>query len=147
LDEINNHGVRLIIMIPMNRLLRDVMTRGVVSVPMDLSVREVAEKMIQQNVSAVTVTDHNGEIMGLISEMDVLKAVMDRSILNSAAESIMSSNIQTVGPSITLNEAAKIMMNKGIHRLVVLSEQGVGASDRPVGILSTGDIVREIIKK
>jgi CBS domain-containing protein len=134
-------------MIPMNRLLRDVMTRGVVSVPMDLSVREVAEKMIQQNVSAVTVTDHNGEIMGLISEMDVLKAVMDRSILNSAAESIMSSNIQTVGPSITLNEAAKIMMNKGIHRLVVLSEQGVGASDRPVGILSTGDIVREIIKK
>jgi CBS domain-containing protein len=134
-------------MIPMNRLLRDVMTRGVVSVPMDLSVREVAEKMIQQNVSAVTVTDHNGEIMGLISEMDVLKAVMDRSILNSAAESIMSSNIQTVGPSITLNEAAKIMMTKGIHRLVVLSEQGVGASDRPVGILSTGDIVREIIKK
>jgi CBS domain-containing protein len=134
-------------MIPMNRLLRDVMTRGVVSVPMDLSVREVAEKMIQQNVSAVTVTDHNGEIMGLISEMDVLKAVMDRSILNSAAESIMSSNIQTVGPSITVDEAAKIMMTKGIHRLVVLSEQGVGASDRPVGILSTGDIVREIIKK
>ena len=72
---------------------------------------------------------------------------MDRSILNSAAESIMSSNIQTVGPSITLDEAAKIMMTKGIHRLVVLSEQGVGASDRPVGILSTGDIVREIIKK
>jgi CBS domain-containing protein len=132
---------------PMNRLLRDVMTRGVVSVSMDLSVREVAEKMTQQNVSAVTVTDHNGEIMGLISEMDVLKAVMDRSILNSAAESIMSSNIQTVGPSITLDEAAKIMMTKGIHRLVVLSEQGVGASDRPVGILSTGDIVREIIKK
>ncbi|TFH40154.1 MAG: CBS domain-containing protein, partial [ANME-2 cluster archaeon] len=76
---------------PMNRLLRDVMTRGVVSVPMDLSIREVAEKMTQQNVSAVTVTNHSGEIMGLISEMDVLKAVMDRSILNSAAESIMSS--------------------------------------------------------
>ncbi len=132
---------------PMNRLLRDVMTRGVVSVPMDLSIREVAEKMTQQNVSAVTVTNHNGEIMGLISEMDVLKAVMDRSILNSAAESIMSSNIQSVGPSITLDNAARIMMNKGIHRLVVLSEQGVGASDRPVGILSSGDIVREMIKR
>jgi len=132
---------------PMNRLLRDVMTRGVVSVPMDLSIREVAEKMTQQNVSAVTVTNHSGEIMGLISEMDVLKAVMDRSILNSAAESIMSSNIQSVGPSITLDNAARIMMNKGIHRLVVLSEQGVGASDRPVGILSSGDIVREMIKR
>jgi CBS domain-containing protein len=132
---------------PMNRILRDVMTRGVVSVPMDLSIREVAEKMTQQNVSAVTVTDHNGEIMGLISEMDVLKAVMDRTILNSAAETIMSSNIQSVDPSITLDKAASIMMNKGIHRLVVLSEPGVGASDRPVGILSAGDIIREIIKK
>ncbi|HUW68294.1 MAG TPA: CBS domain-containing protein [Candidatus Nanoarchaeia archaeon] len=131
----------------MNRILRDVMTRGVVSVPMDLSIREVAEKMTQQNVSAVTVTDHNGEIMGLISEMDVLKAVMDRTILNSAAETIMSSNIQSVDPSITLDKAASIMMNKGIHRLVVLSEPGVGASDRPVGILSAGDIIREIIKK
>lgn len=132
---------------PMNRILRDIMTRGVVSVPMDLSIREVAEKMTQQNVSAVTVTDHNGEIMGLISEMDVLKAVMDRTILNSAAETIMSSNIQSVDPSITLDKAASIMMNKGIHRLVVLSEPGVGASDRPVGILSAGDIIREIIKK
>ena len=132
---------------PMNRILRDVMTRGVVSVPMDLSIREVAEKMTQQNVSAVTVTDHNGEIMGLISEMDVLKAVMDRTILNSAAETIMSSNIQSVDPSITLDKAASIMMNKGIHRLVVLSEPGVGASNRPVGILSAGDIIREIIKK
>lgn len=132
---------------PMNRLLRDVMTRGVVSVPMDLSIREVAEKMIQQNVSAVTVTDHNGEIMGLISEMDVLQAVMDKSILNSAAETIMNSHIQSVGPSITLDKAAKIMMKRGIHRLVVLSETGVGASDRPVGILSASDLVREIIKK
>jgi CBS domain-containing protein len=132
---------------PMNRLLRDVMTRGVVSVPMDLSIREVAEKMTQQNVSAVTVTDHNGEIMGLISEMDVLQAVTDRSILDSAAETIMNSHIQSVGPSITLDKAAKIMMNRGIHRLVVLSETGVGASDRPVGILSASDLVREIIKK
>jgi CBS domain-containing protein len=132
---------------PMNRLLRDVMTRGVVSVPMDLSIREVAEKMTQQNVSAVTVTDHNGEIMGLISEMDVLQAVTDRSILDSAAETIMNSHIQSVGPSITLDKAAKIMMNRGIHRLVVLSETGVGASDRPVGILSASDLVREIINK
>lgn len=132
---------------PMNRLLRDVMTRGVVSVPMDLSIREVAEKMTQQNVSAVTVTDHNGEIMGLISEMDVLQAVTDRSILDYAAETIMNSHIQSVGPSITLDKAAKIMMNRGIHRLVVLSETGVGASDRPVGILSASDLVREIINK
>ena len=132
---------------PTNRLLRDVMTRGVVSVPMDLSIKEVAEKMTQQNVSAVTVTDHNGEIMGLISEMDVLQAVMDRSILNSAAENIMNSNIQSVEPSITLDKAARIMMDKGIHRLVVLSEPGVGASDRPVGILSASDLVRDMIKK
>lgn len=128
------------------KVLRDIMTRGVVSVPMDLSVREVAEKMIEQNVSGVAVTDHNGEIMGVISELDILKAVSDQAILDCAAETIMNTHIQSVKPSTTLESAARIMMNRGIHRLLILSEQGVGASDRPVGILSTSDIVRELVR-
>lgn len=128
------------------KVLRDVMTRGVISVPMDLPVREVAEKMIELNVSGVAVTDHNGEIMGVISELDILKAVSDQAILDCAAETIMNTHIQSVKPSTTLESAARIMMNRGIHRLLILSEQGVGASDRPVGILSTSDIVRELVR-
>ena len=128
------------------KLLRDIMTRGVTSVPLDLSIRKVADIMTRQNVSGVAVTDHNGEIMGIISEMDLLKVVVDESLLDSSAETIMNTYIQSVEPSTTLDSAAQIMMNRGIHRLIVLSEQGVGASDRPVGILCASDIVKELSK-
>ena len=128
------------------KLLRDIMTRGVTSVPLDVSIRKVADIMARQNVSGVAVTDHNGEIVGIISEMDLLKVVLDESLLDSSAETIMNTFIQSVEPSITLDSAAQIMMNRGIHRLIVLSESGVGASDRPVGILCASDIVKELSK-
>jgi predicted transcriptional regulator len=128
------------------KLLRDVMTRGVTSVPMDTPIREVADVMARQNVSGVAVTDHNGEIMGIISEMDILKVVLDESLLDSSAETIMNPFVQSVKPSSTLDSAVQIMMNKGIHRLIVLSESGVGASNRPVGILCASDVVKELSK-
>jgi predicted transcriptional regulator len=84
--------------------------------------------------------------MGIISEMDILKVVLDESLLDSSAETIMNPFVQSVKPSSTLDSAVQIMMNKGIHRLIVLSESGVGASDRPVGILCASDVVKELSK-
>jgi hypothetical protein len=39
------------------------------------------------------------------------------------------------------------MGDKHIHRLLIFSEQGVGASNRPIGIVSASDIVREVARK
>ena len=125
-------------------LLRDIMTRGVTSVPMDLALREVAKIMIDQNVSGVAVTDHNGEIMGFITEMDMLHVVVDKSLLDETAEAIMTTSLKSISPSTDLETAAKVMLDARIHRLIILSEPGMGASDRPVGILSASDIIRQL---
>ena len=125
-------------------LLRDIMTRGVTSVPLDITLREVAKIMIDQNVSGVAVTDHNGEIMGFITEMDMLHVVVDKSLLDSTAETIMTTSLKSISPSTDLETASKVMLDARIHRLIILSEQGMGASDRPVGILSASDIIRQL---
>jgi CBS domain-containing protein len=62
---------------------------------------------------------------------------------NILAESIMTTNIKIIKPTCTLGEAAKMMREKSIHRLLVFSESGMGASQRHIGILSASDIVRE----
>ena len=126
-------------------LLRDIMTRGVTSVPLDITLREVAKILIDQNVSGVAVTDHNGEIMGFITEMDMLHVVVDKSLLDSTAEEIMTTSLKSISPSTDLETAASVMLEARIHRLIILSEQGMGASDRPVGILSASDIIRQLI--
>ncbi len=75
--------------------------------------------------------------------MDILKVIGKENWENITAESIMTSNIQMIRPMCTLGEAAKLMREKAVHRLLVFSEHGVGASHRPIGILSASDIVRE----
>ena len=127
-----------------NILLRDIMTRGVTSVPMDITLREVAKILIDQNVSGVAVTDHNGEIMGFITEMDMLHVVVDKSLLDDTAEEIMTTSLKSISPSTDLESAASVMLEARIHRLIILSEPGMGASDRPVGILSASDIIRQL---
>lgn len=125
-------------------LLRDIMTRGVTSVPLDITLREVAKILINQNVSGVAVTDHNGEIMGFITEMDMLHVVVDKSLLDCTAEEIMTTSLKSISPSTDLETAASVMLEARIHRLIILSESGMGASDRPVGILSASDIIRQL---
>lgn len=127
-----------------NILLRDIMTRGVTSVPVDITLREVAKIMVAQNVSGVAVTDHNGEIMGFITEMDMLHAVVDKSLLDQTAEAIMTTSLKSINPSTDVETAARVMLDRHVHRLIILSESGMGASDRPVGILSASDIIRQL---
>ncbi len=128
---------------PENRLLRDVMTRGVAAVPMDATAKHIASMLSKRGLSSVAVIGPYGEAMGVISDMDILKAMGTDDWENLPAESIMTSHIEIVKPTSTIGEAARIMREKHIHRLLVFSERGVGASQRPIGILSASDIVRE----
>lgn len=86
--------------------------------------------------------------MSVISDMDLLKVVGKDDWENLPAESsIMSTHMETVKPTSTIGEAAKMIRNKRIHRLLIFSQRGVGASQRPIGILSASDIVKEMARE
>ena len=127
-------------------LLRDVMTRGVVTVPLDATAGQIAAMLSKHGLSGAAVIGPDGEAVGIISDMDILKVIGKPDWEKMPAESIMTPHLVTVNPTSTLGDAAKIMREKHIHRLLVLSERGVGASQRPVGILTASDIVREAAK-
>jgi len=128
------------------KMIRDVMTRGVVTVSPDTPVKEIAERMASQHLSGVAVISAQGDALGFISGIDMIKVLHKPDLKRLTAEDIMSSRLIAIAPDATLGRAAKIMGEGNIHRLLILSEKGVGASQRPVGILSTSDIVREVAK-
>jgi CBS domain-containing protein len=130
-----------------NRLSRDIMTRDVVTVPMNDPVKHIADLLSRKRISSVVVTDNVGEAMGVISDMDILKVIGKGNWEKMTAENIMTHNLEFVKPTSTLTEAAGIMGKKHIHRLLVFSEGGVGASHRPIGIVSASDIVREAARE
>jgi CBS domain-containing protein len=126
-----------------NKLLREVMTRGVVTVSIEATVKQIAAMLSQNGLSGVAVTSEEGEAVGVISDMDILRVMGKENWENITADSIMTPHLESVKPTMTLGDAAKIMREKHIHRLLIFSERGVGASQRPIGILSASDIVRE----
>ncbi len=123
--------------------IRDIMTRGVISVSINDKAKYIAKLLSNEDISGVAVIGDEGKIVGIISDMDIVKVVGTGAWENMTAESIMTSNIVTVEPTDSIIYATNIMKQKHLHRLLIVSEGGIGVSQKPIGILSVSDIVRE----
>jgi len=123
--------------------VRDVMTRGVVTVSFDTPVSEIAKLLVRECISGIAVTAPDDEIVGVISEIDIIK-VFDKDWDKLTAEDAMSSVVRTIDPETTLRKAADIMRDLNIHRLLILSLRP--AYGVPIGILTASDILRASVE-
>jgi len=60
------------------RRVADLMSGGVVSVDGDTALGEVIDTMLEQHIGAVPVVDGEGTVTGIISYVDILRALGDR---------------------------------------------------------------------
>jgi CBS domain-containing protein len=123
--------------------IRDVMTRGVISVPLDTPVSDVVKILVEEDISGIAITAPDGEAVGVISEIDIVK-VFDQNWDTITAEDIMSSFVRSVNPETSIKKAADLMRDLNIHRLLILSLSP--AYGLPVGIITARDILRAIVK-
>ena len=146
----------------------DVMTRDVIQIPAHQTMAAAAKLMVQHEISGAPVVDEQGRCAGILSSFDFAVReqaeyettesprgkfhhvlVRDRPEqayrIEDVAEDIvayyMSPAVQTVRPTATLMEAARVMCAEHIHRLVVLD-----GHSHPVGIVSSLDIVAALVK-
>lgn len=126
-----------------NLKVRDVMTRGVITVPMHASAIDVARLLADEHIHGVVVTAPGGDIMGIVSEADILR-VFNRDLNKITAEDIMSEHAKIINPTSSIQEAANRMESERIHRLVVTSPGCMGKHMIPVGILCASDIMKKI---
>lgn len=124
-------------------MARGAMTRGVITISVNETCKHIAKLLSEKDISGVCIIGDDGKAVGVISEMDILKVIGMENWEKMTAESIMTANLETVEPKTTLIEAANIMRARHVHRLLILSEGGIGMSQKPIGILSSSDIVRE----
>lgn len=153
-----------------NTKIKDVMTPGVIMIPVDIGVSEAAKILSEKNIRGVVVITDAGEMIGIVSDTDFLKAFTKefegRKIESLIAGDIMTQGIETIEHCRTLEEGTGVMNGKHIHRLLVLFDRPCEVSppanlrrkpimshgivhgvNIPAGILSASDIVREIAKR
>lgn len=111
---------------------RDIMTKQVVTVDPQKSVKEVAKLLVDHRFSAVPVVDKQGKLVGIVSEADILARK------GKQARSIMSKEIISAHEDTPLEEVAQLLMTHRIKRVPILRRGKI------VGIVSRADIVRAI---
>ena len=113
-------------------LAKDIMTRNVITASPALSVKELAQLLIKNQISGVPVADEHGKIVGLVSEADIIGKK------GRHVQAIMSQQVYSVGEDASMEEIAQLMTKHRIKRVPVMH------GDRLVGIVSRADIVNTI---
>jgi len=144
----------------------DIMTKNVVSVTRDTSIKDLAGILINNNISGVPVLDQDSSLCGIVTESDLIFqnkrlqpppfiTILDsflfldnpdrmeqelKKIAGATVRDIYTEEIVSIGTDTPLDEIATIMTEKKIHTLPVLSKDG-----EMVGIVGKKDIIRTIL--
>jgi CBS domain-containing protein len=125
-------------------LVEDYMTVITLTMNFKNSVLDIAKRMVAENISSIAITDDKKEIIGILTERDIVKIIADEvSPEGVTAGSLMSSPPVTVKNNASIEEAAKIMAGKKIRHLLVADFSG----NNIVGIITVTDLARYLRQK
>ncbi len=138
------------------RTVEEIMIKDVVIVRENNTLLEAAEILRKNRISGAPVLNENDELVGVISEADVLKVLeankfpfpklfhllerkdikkdLERAI-KTRVKDVMSKSPQTIKPDDTIYDAALLMHSKGFNRLPVVED------GKLVGIVARADIL------
>jgi CBS domain-containing protein len=121
------------------------MHHGVIACDPDASLRTVARAMESYGVHCVLVAGlanaGRGErfVWAVVTDADLVAAATSAGGEKRAAE-VAQTEAPTIEPSASLADAARTMSEHGVTHLIVAEPQ----SERPVGVVSSSDIVRSL---
>lgn len=142
-------------------LVRDIMTKDVVTVKRDTDLQEAARRLSGLRISGMPVVDNEDRVIGVISEADILslagvkKGHTFKDILRyllgepipahkkgQKVGDVMSAPPITTDPEQDMREVAAILDERRIKRLPVVNGEG-----KLLGVISRADIVRAMGKE
>ncbi len=137
--------------------VREVMSAHVITVTPETRLKDVAGILVEQHISGVPVVNEHGNVLGVVSEADILVkergprprheglvswilrgelADPEKLAARTAAEAMTAPAI-TVPVTRSVAEAARVMIEEGVKRLPVVDVHGT-----LLGIVTRSDLVR-----
>lgn len=125
------------------KTMRDIMTKDIVSLPKETSIREAAQKMRDSAIGDVLLQDTDGSLCGIATDRDiVVRAVADgRNLEKTTIGEIASDRLTTLSPDDSFESAVKLMKDHAIRRIPIVD------GNKAVGIVSLGDLAVERDRK
>ena len=143
----------------------DVMTRDVITVRKETTIRELAEIFTRHRISSAPVVDAAGALVGIVTETDLIEqdkslhiptviSLFDwviylesekkfekelKKMTGQTVGDIYSTEVDTVTPTTPISEVADLMSSKKIHAIPVVDAKKV------VGIIARIDLISTMI--
>ena len=120
-----------------DKLVRDLMQIGVPACETSASLIDVAH-LLAEEARDILVVMGEGGVEGVVSQSDLARAfVCDYQALT--ARDIMTPDMFSVPPDMTVQTAVELMLEKGVHQVLVVPQNG--ETSAPVGVLSKRHLI------
>ena len=117
---------------------------GVFHCNQDCQLSEAARRMVKEDISTLVVVDKDGFLVGILTRTDLLRAWMEAEDWErKPVADFMNPNVVTVPPQTRLSKVAELLLDKQIHRVVVVREED--GKQRPVSVVSAADLVYHMV--
>jgi CBS domain-containing protein len=124
----------------MTRAVRDVMTTPMLTLDAETPVSEAARGMLEAGIKSVVVVEEACRPAGIFTSTDAVRVAADEaSAADSTVGEYMATDVETVGPDDSLDDAARRMLDADVSHLPVTDDDGNG-----VGILTTTDLAESL---
>jgi CBS domain-containing protein len=123
-----------------NILVKDYMSKEVITFHKSDSIFEVKRILLEKKISGAPVINKSGKLIGIISETDLMKQIVDSRYYNmpmskTTVSKYMTENVDSISPNETIFDAAEKFLRLKRKRFPVM------VSNKILGIISRVDII------
>ena len=119
----------------------DLMSQQVVVAKENTNAEQISARLLAGEFNGVPVVDDNGAVIGIVTALDILRAMQGGKKLNTMlARDIMTPNPSTIKRDTPLEEIIRILVEKEIVLVPVVEDNN---NKKLIGVVARLDILRE----
>ncbi len=119
---------------------------GVFACHENTTLEEAAQRMVEEDVSALVVLGDDGYLEGILTHTDLVRAAATAASWRAEpASAFMSRNVVTATAGASLAVVARQLLEHTIHRVVVVREES--GRQRPIAVIASSDIVYHLVRE
>ncbi len=122
--------------------IENIMTKEVVTVKRDTAIQETIKIMVENNITGLPVVDDQMQLIGVISEKDIMMLLYDVGSRTGKVEDFMTKNVVSFDQEDSLADVCDCLLKNHFRRIPIVT----GPKKKLVGIISRKNIVQSIFQ-
>jgi CBS domain-containing protein len=117
-----------------------IMTKDLVTIHPESSIKDAIELLLKESISGLPVVDHQGRLVGVITEFAMLAMVYDEDVQNQTVGQHMTRELIFVEADDTISRIADLCIVHRVRRLPVMKD------GRLVGLIARRDVLNALYR-